>query len=220
MSTILIKRFLSILALIFPAGLISFTSSHLNSPISSSSAFSYSLLQGSKVSIRGSTNVNDFVCFSQETYSPLSGNFFINDVRNTITFEDVILNVRAESFECGNVVMNKNLCQTLRAEKYPFIIVAPVQAGSKNGEALNFFQWTHMTCKLYITLAGERRLQQIDFVAKQTSDGTYHFIGEHNISLSQYHLNPPSALFGLVKVKDIIIVKFDLVVQANASLLE
>ena len=218
MSAILIKRFLSLLLIITPIGLTSFTFSHFAIP--SSSSFSYCLLQGSKVSIEGTTNVNEFTCFSQETYSPQSGNFFINDAGNTITFQDVILNVSAQSLECGNVVMNKNLCQTLSADKYPFIVVELEQAGTKTGESINFSQGMRMTGKLFISLGGKRHEHLIEFVAKQNSDGVYHFIGEHNVSLSQYNLDPPTALFGLIRVNDIIKVKFDLLVKANGTFLQ
>jgi hypothetical protein len=200
--------------------LTSFTSSHFNALLSSSSAFSYSLIQGSKVSVQGSTNINEFTCFSEETYSQHPANLFINEVKNTITFHEVILNVKTESLECGNEVMNKNLFKTLGGEKYPFIIVELQQACTKDGQQLNLSQWIHMTGKLYISLAGVRRYQQIDFVAKQYSDGVYHFIGEHKISLSQYNLDPPTALFGLVQVKDILNVKFDLLVSVNSIVLQ
>jgi len=218
MSVILMKRFFSLWLIIFPIGLTSFISPHFNFHPSSSSAFSYSLLQGSKVSVQGSTNINEFTCFSDETYSQHSANLFINDLKNNITFHNVILNVTTESLQCGNEVMNRNLYQTLSTDKYPFIVVELLQASTKDGQPLNFSQWMHMTGKVYLSLAGERRVQQIDFVAKQSSDGIYHFIGEHNISLSQYNLDPPTALFGLVKVKDIITVKFDLFVKANGAM--
>ena len=164
--------------------------------------------------------MNEFTCFSDETYSPHSANLFINDLKNNITFHDVILNVRTESLRCENQVMNRNLFQTLNADKYPFIVVELEQAGTKNGDSLNFSQWMLMTGKVYISLAGERRVQQIDFTAKQNSDGVYHFIGKHQISLSQYHLDPPTALFGLVKVKDTITVKFDLLVKGTGAILQ
>jgi len=139
---------------------------------------------------------------------------------NSITFHDVILNVTTESLECGNEIMNRNMCQTLIADKYPYIIIELQQAATRNGEPINFSQRMQMTGKVYITLAGTRRLQQINFTANQTSDGVYHFIGEHNISLSQYKLEPPTALFGMVKVKDSITVKFDLLVSASPVILQ
>jgi len=220
MSAILMKRFLSLCLIIFPAGLTSFTSHHFNFLPSSSSAFSYSLLPGSKVSVHGSTNINEFTCFSDETYSPHSANLFINDLKNNITFQNVILKVTTESLECGNEGMNRNLCRTLSADKFPYIIVELEHASVKDDQPLNLSQWMHMTGKVYISIAGKRRVQQIDFVAKQNGNGVYHFMGEHHISLSQYHLDPPTALFGLVKVKDVMTVKFDLLVKANGAMLQ
>lgn len=190
------------------------------STLSESSAFSYSLLQGSKVSVEGTTSVNAFTCFSDDTYSQHSANLFVNDLKNNITFQGVILDVKTGSLQCGNEVMNKNLCQMLNTDKYPFIVVELLQASTRIGESPNFSQWVNMTGKVYISLAGERRAQRIDFAAKQNGNGVYHFIGKHNISLNQYNLDPPTALFGLVKVNDVITVKFDLLVKATKVILQ
>lgn len=220
MSAIPIKFFLSLWIILFPIALTSFTTLYSHSLSPSSSVFSYSLVQGSRVSIQGSTNVNEFSCFSQQTYDRHSASLLINELKNNITFHHLILNIKTQSLECGNQVMNRNLFQTLGGEEYPFIIVELVQASTRDGQILNFSQWIQMKGKMYISLAGIRRLQQIDFVAKQNNDGLYHFIGEHNISLSHYNLDPPTALFGLVKVNDTIKVKFDLLVTANEGMLQ
>lgn len=211
-----VKRFFIFCFIILTIGLTGFRLYHSRS----FPPFSYSLLQGSKVSIQGATNVNEFTCFSDETYSQHSGNLHINDLKNNITFHQVILNVKTESLQCGNEVMNKNLFRTLGAEKYPFIVVELKEVSTKDGQPFNFSKLIHMSGKVYITLAGERRAHQIDFAAKQNSDGVYHFIGNHNISFSQYNLVTPTALFGLVRVKDIITVKFDLLVRANGAMLQ
>ena len=164
--------------------------------------------------------MNEFTCFSDDTYSQHSANLFVNGLKNNITFQGVILDVKTESLQCGNEVMNRNLYQMLNTDKYPFIVVELLQASTRNGESLNFSQWMNMTGKVYISLAGERRAQRIDFAAKQNSNGVYHFIGKHKISLNQYNLDPPTALFGLVKVNDVIIVKFDLFVKVNEVMLQ
>lgn len=213
------KTFLSPWLLILITALSGFTFAPLYSPPYSPATFSYSLIHGSRLTIQGSTNVNEFTCFSEETYTKQSANVFINEGKNNITFDNVILKVKTESLGCGNEVMNKNLCQTLGGEKYPFIIVELEEVFTKDGQPANFVRWTQLIGKLYITLAGVRKSQQIDFTAKQNYDGVYHFIGEHKIALSQYNLAPPTALFGLVMVKDIINVKFDLLVSVNPTVL-
>src|SRR6185295_14121917 len=92
-----INRIFSFFLIILISGLTGFRTYHTDSSPAWSSAFSYSLLHGSKVTIEGATNVNEFACFSDETYSQHAANLFVNDLKNNITFQDVILNIPAES---------------------------------------------------------------------------------------------------------------------------
>src|SRR6476646_865545 len=97
-----VKRFFLFCFISLTTGLTSFRLYQSGSSTELSSTFSYSLLQGSKVSVEGATNVNEFTCFSNETYSQHSANLSINDLKNNITFHNVILNVETESLQCGN----------------------------------------------------------------------------------------------------------------------
>lgn len=189
------------------------------SPLSPSS-FSYSILPGSKISIIGTTNVSEFTCFSNETSAMNAGDFHFNDIRSTITFKDAVINLSTQSLECGNEAMNHNLYKTLHSEEFPFIVIDLQQVKSKNGSALSLTSWTPMTADVYIGLAGVRRFNQIDFTGKQTGSGIYHFTGSHDLSFSDYNINPPSALFGLIKVMGIITVKFDLQVSTTSPVLQ
>ncbi|HUM48457.1 MAG TPA: hypothetical protein PLD84_16105, partial [Chitinophagales bacterium] len=130
------------------------------------------------------------------------------------------LKVTTASLNCGNAAMNSNLCKTLNADKFPYIIVELMQVQAKDGKPLNNQNLSSMTASVAITLAGERKINTISFTGKKTSSGTYHFSGQHNLSLNAYHLQPPEALFGLIKVNDMITVKFELNVSANEVIVQ
>jgi len=189
-------------------------------PPVSVSSFSYSILPGSRISILGTTNISEFTCFSDETSAIKAGAFLFNDVRSTIAFQQTVLNLTTQSLECGNKAMNHNLYETLNSEKFPFIVIDLRQVTSKNGSPLKLSSKTAMTAQVYISLAGVRRLNQINFTGEQTGSGTYHFTGSHDISFTDYNIDPPSAMFGLVKVSNRITVRFDLKVSANAEILQ
>lgn len=193
-----------------------------NSAITSASpiSFEYSILQGSKVFVLGSTNINEFTCFSEENYSKRSADFYFDPSKTSITFRDAVLKISTHSLNCGNVAMNSNLCRALDADHFPFIIVDLQEAHSKDGKPLNLEHATEMIAKVQITLAGHARTNTIHFSGVQTPSGGYHFTGDQKLSLSDYHIEPPTALFGLVKVHDIITVRFDLYTSIRTALAE
>ncbi|MCY7409926.1 MAG: hypothetical protein LH473_06610 [Chitinophagales bacterium] len=175
----------------------------------------YSILKGSKVSVVGSTNINEFSCFSEETYSKKTAALINNDDQQTIYFKNAILNVSVKSLDCSNVVMNANLCRTLNAEKFPYITIELNNVKATDGKELKLSEWQHLQADVIITLAGTERRNKIFFSGKETQSGKYQFVGDHTLSLNDYHIESPTALFGIIKVKDNIKVKVDLLISGN-----
>ncbi|MGB3076740.1 MAG: YceI family protein [Chitinophagales bacterium] len=180
----------------------------------------YSILEGSRISVLGSTNINEFTCFSDEKYSHNKVEFQFDNLKNSIQFKDAILKVPVVSLDCGNAAMNSNLCRTLKGDKFPFITVEILQAKSRDGKSLKLSGITTLIANVRITMAGESKLHDILFTGKQTSSGQYYFSGLHSLTFSDYHLEPPEALFGLVKVNDLIAVKFALNISANVLIVQ
>lgn len=175
----------------------------------------YAILDGSKIAVLGSTNINEFVCFSEEKYGKRKIDFSLDEHKTTIHFTNATLKLPVASLDCGNVVMNSNLCRTLKSDDYPFIIVDLKEARSKDGGTINLANLTQLIAKVDLTLAGVRKTKEIRFSGKQTAPGHFYFNGLHNLSLKEYNLETPAALFGLIKVADDIGVRFNLTIAAN-----
>lgn len=203
----------------FPV-ILSSSSTMLQAQATHSYTLEYAILAGSKITVAGTTNINEFACFSVEKYGKSSGAASLDPVTNTVLFRDTRLKVATVSLNCGNDAMNSNLYNLLRADELPYIVIEILQAKSKDGKPVNFTAQSPMTAKVYITLAGVRRINEITFTGKEMYPGAYHFTGQHNLSLNDYHLEAPEALFGLVKVNDIITVKFDLKVAVRITALQ
>lgn len=163
----------------------------------------------------GSTNINEFACFSEEHYAKRNSELYFEAPKNTLYFKGTQLKVPVSTLDCGNIAMNSNLCTTLNAEKYPDIGIELIEVTSKDGQPLNITGLTTMIAKVKISMAGQTRLREIRFAGKQTSPGNYFFTGIHNILLSDYNIEAPEAFFGLIKVNDLIAVKFNLNVAAK-----
>ncbi|NNE76406.1 MAG: YceI family protein, partial [Pricia sp.] len=65
-----------------------------------------------------------------------------------------------------------------------------------------------------LNIAGQEKKIEIP-LQMETSGETIEFIGEHQITLQDYGIEPPTAMFGQIIVGDEVTVKFDLVFSKN-----
>jgi hypothetical protein len=168
----------------------------------------------SKLYLLGSTNVNTFRCDCMEQFSTYSMKMVKTESGQTITFSDTKLRIPSSRFDCGNRIMNKDMFETLKGEKYPNIqieLIDAVQAGGKGlDEAAG---WAPMKATTAITIAGIRKVVKMDVQGKKIAQNRYQFKGNKGLNLSDYSLAPPSPMMGLVKVDDVITIHLDLSVK-------
>jgi hypothetical protein len=136
------------------------------------------------------------------------------------TFKNATLKVKTESLDCGNAVMNTNLCSTMHGDKYPYIVVDLLSVSASDGKPMQLASGKKLSVKTYITLAGQKKLNILTVQVNKNDDGTYRFTGTHKITLSSYGLEPPRAFFGLIKVNDAITIQFDLLVHAQDKMVQ
>ena len=68
-----------------------------------------------------------------------------------------------------------------------------------------------------LTIAGETKTVELQATAARQDDGTYAVEGEHDLKLSTFDVERPSAMFGALKVTDEIEVEFDVVLPAPSE---
>ena len=66
-----------------------------------------------------------------------------------------------------------------------------------------------------LTLAGETRDVEFPVDGERRSDGTYVFSGSVPISMSDYGISPPVAMFGSLRTADDVVVSFKIVAVAT-----
>ena len=175
----------------------------------------YSFEKGSKVSIDGTTNVKDFFCSSNKLFAQQSAELNREDSEK-IGFNNAALVFNLSSLDCGNNGMNKDLMKAMKADSYPVISVKLTDAQIEQGKKLSPYGWTTIKINVSISMAGSTKNVFIIVQGKQAGNNHYRFVGQHSMLMTDFGITPPTALFGMVKVKDAIIVKFDLIVSARA----
>lgn len=183
----------------------------------------YVPLDSSRFVIEGRTNVHDFTCVARS----VGGFGNLPETRQTqqtganpypvVPGVDVQLEVPVRALECGKNRMNRDLYETLKADRFPHIRFklsavtvrdTPTTSGTRSGYRLEVSG--------SLTIADSTRKIRFDMAGHRLQAGVVHGEGSTRLEMSSFGIEPPSALMGLIQVKDDITVRFDLSARAAA----
>jgi hypothetical protein len=162
----------------------------------------------SKITIDGKTNINSFQCaitryFGRDTLVLQEGG---RNKRPIFTKGHVGL--EAASFDCGMPVMTKDFGKTIKSSEYPFIFIEFISFERGAGSQLSGGKFKG---KLKISIGGVTKAFDVDCTIEAKDSGLIHLQGGRDFTFSDFDLEPPSKMMGMVKVSDALKVKFHLV---------
>ncbi|MCO6475993.1 MAG: YceI family protein [Phaeodactylibacter sp.] len=181
---------------------------------------SYRILQTSRLFLEGTTNVNTFICNCTciQSFPRLQFEMEVKEESEQAIFEEAQLRIRTRDLDCGNRNMNKDMYETLKANQYPSIAITILEAGLRPGEKLSQTEeWSHIVARAQISVAGVTRTALLKVRAKQIGTATYRFLSQYTIKMTDFNIDPPTAMLGLVKVNDKIEINFDLTVAVEEA---
>lgn len=173
------------------------------------------LESGSRIWIEGRSNVNRFEC----TAGAFEGHAHLRNEPGTdrSTWDggriDLSVEITVRSFECGRDRMNRDLYDALRSDEHQ-------QITFRYRDTDVFFmdpQTGLYSLKVIgdLTVAGKTR--EITFPAdgRLLEEGKMRVTGEKLIRMSDYDIEPPTGLLGLVRAEDELNVRFDLIASGR-----
>lgn len=120
----------------------------------------------------------------------------------------VSVTVPSAKLECGNGTMNEHMGKALKIKDNPTIVfkltsydVARAAAGA-SGVLKGTLMLGGVTKPISISAAGTSEV------------GALHVKGSYELKMSDYDLKAPSLMFGRIKVRDAVIVNFDLLLKS------
>ena len=187
---------------------------------------------GSQLSLEGSSNVKDWRCGGttldgrMEVAAPLAQ---INTIIDRIEDGDVArldpraasfpqptfrLRVPVQSLRCGNRQMERDMYRALRADANPTIdfqfeelvggVVHDIDGGLYRA-----------TITGTLKLAGEQRSVNVPVEATRVARDRFRLRARLPLRMTDFRVTPPTALFGMVKAKNDLVVTFDLYLQGR-----
>jgi polyisoprenoid-binding protein YceI len=124
----------------------------------------------------------------------------------------VNVKIPVKSLKCGHGGMDDNLYKALKANDTPEIsyILGTFEAAGETKDG-----YTLKTIGT-LTIAGKQNKVEMDVVATRLADGTLKAKGVVPIKMTDYGIQPPTAIFGRLKTGDEVKVNFELSVGGKA----
>ena len=157
------------------------------------------------VSIVGGSTLHDWTvaCGTIEEY-PTS---FDLTVKEGSIIDSFTFSVQVKSMEGGRgSIMNTKIFNALKSEEHPNVKyqqTTPATISSVDGDG-NFT----LTSTGLLQMAGQEKEVSVS-VTGQLKDNVLVFTGSHPMKLSDFEIDPPSAMFGQIQTKDDITVNFE-----------
>lgn len=157
-----------------------------------------------QVKIVGESNVSDFwILYSGK----VKGQALPSATHlHSLLKSDLVFKFPINAFEAQNAQIKSNFRKMLKSEQYPSIFIRidndlfPLESIANRNK----------TVLVYITIGGIEKAIPIVFVWEKNTDFGRKFKGESLIHLNDFELNPPKILFGLIQLKESIMITFEL----------
>lgn len=170
----------------------------------------------STLALNGSSNVNRFSCACTQKFTPMELHATMSSNRTIATFEHSVLKITTTKLDCGQKLMNRDMYETLKAERYPQILIELKKVHFPLGIALDdCAEWVELDAETVITIAGAARKVPLKVKARNLSANRFQFKSAQTVNMTDFGITPPTAMMGAVKVKDAISINFDLFVSVG-----
>jgi polyisoprenoid-binding protein YceI len=169
-----------------------------------------SLRAESRLWVEGGSSIKSWSCKAGEVNAVIDGS--ANAVAQVAAGEKGVRTVRvtipAEKMDCSNGTMNEHMKKALKVNDFPTIDFKLTSYDVTRGTDANTG-----TLRGTLTLGGVQKAITIS-AQGQTESGALHVTGEYELSMKDYDLKPPTLMFGRIKVRDAVTVKFDLLIKS------
>ena len=158
---------------------------------------------GSNVELKltGTSSLHDWEMVSKEATG--EGILILRN-GNLEKVESLSVQMPAESIKSGKGAMDRNAYAALDTKKHPqvrFVLKDFTKSGSGTWKASGDF-----------TIAGVKKPASFD-VKSSRAASNFKFEGKHTFNLTDYSIDPPTALLGTVKTGDTVTIHFNITLQ-------
>ncbi|MDA3843943.1 MAG: YceI family protein [Candidatus Kapabacteria bacterium] len=179
----------------------------------------YYIESNSRLWIEGTSTLNDYSCTSlridgQAVVDSVPGFTKIENWKDTTTkfFVEAYFKVKTKMLDCGHSIMNDDMYDALKAEKYAEISFKLENASILNVDDRN--KKTKVKVKGLLSVAGKSKMTSlIVIISESIRDSRYRVQCTADINMKDFDIEPPSALFGLIVADEKLKLNLDLYIS-------
>ncbi|HUW05275.1 MAG TPA: YceI family protein [Williamwhitmania sp.] len=176
----------------------------------------YHIVEPSRLTIAGSSNVNNFECTSSSNFNDGSAIIVSHENGRSLQFSNASINLKIKSFDCKNNLLNRDFYRTLNADTNPTIRIELQQIETSSTATSG--KWNKFKSKVTITLNKVSKDINLDLSGCQYQVGDYHVCGSTELHMSDFGIKPPTTMLGLIQVENKITIDFDLFLQTSPTI--
>lgn len=169
----------------------------------------------SSITIKGETNVNKFECSMNQPAtndSILVKNIWLNQ---KLEFQGLRLSYLVNRFDCGMKAMNSDFQELLKEDIEPYLFLQLNSITLLPGN--DAFEELDVDAEVEVFIAGVRKDVKI-LGGKVYNKSSAHMIlkGEKDLLITDFNIEPPTKMFGLIQVTDNIRIEFSISMVVSA----
>lgn len=168
----------------------------------------FQLQDDSAVRVDGDSNVRSWGADAETVTGSLTLNTTGDLTLENLTpesFRTLEIAVLVESLDSGTRGLNRNMYDYLKSGQHPeitFTLREVTQVDADGGQA-------SVLANGVVTAAGAEHGVSLTVVAEIVSPNTIRFTGEHEMLMTDFGIDPPTAVFGTVRSADEIVIIYD-----------
>jgi len=157
----------------------------------------FNLKPGYDIEVTGTSTLHDWEMKSENSSGSMMATI---DNKSIAGISDVNIVVKAESLKSGKSGMDNNAYDALKTKDYKDITFHS-QNVKVSGDKIS--------ATGDLTIAGTKKNTAIDATCAVQSNGDIKCTGSKKIKLTEYNIDPPTAMFGTIKTGDDLEIVFD-----------
>jgi hypothetical protein len=162
--------------------------------------------KNSNLIIKGSSNINEFTCDVREYINQDTLVFFSDEKGKRLVFQRSALSIEVSQFDCHHKFITADLRKTLKYLQFPKMKVHFISMDDPStvgpGHTIKGI--------VDIELAGILRRMDIVYTVSNQQGKFIDLTGSRKMYFSDFHLEPPKKMAGLIKINEDIQVKVQL----------
>lgn len=189
------------ITLLFPAALLA---------QSSYSTDEWFQIENSEVNIWGTSNVTDYQCILHDLTNNSDLQIKSTTEDRLIHLQNATITLNCNGFNCDNSPMTRDFLKAIKASQHPQIFIEFLRFELNHDIHEKHLQ-KNATASIAVTLAGVRKQYDLTLDSLQFAMDNVTVKGQKDIKMTDFDIEPPTALFGMVKASEVVTIDFRIV---------